>query len=491
MGQGREDVVLPVTKSDGSPNYAYNRVDGRGLLLGWTRAEGQHSGIGFDMEMPANVEDAPTPVQLGREGHVLTVAPTGAGKGVSCIIPALLNYEGPMIVIDPKGENAAVTARRRREMGQQVFVVDPLGVSGMDEARLNPLDVIDPNFADATDHAAMLANMLVPKFEKDPYWSNRAIQVLIGLMMYVAHDMPKGSRSLPVVRDLLTEVTANPEAAAAKLADATHEEARTLAAALQKTASTTLYSILSVACDAMDMFRGDSLRYSLYASSFDLAAVTRGDPMTIYLVLPPHMLKSHGAVLRLWVGALFAAITRRTERPELATLFVIDEAAQLGHFDPLLSAITLMRGYGLRTWSFWQDASQLQRLYSDWPTIVNNCSAIQIFGRMGGLASNHAAELLGMTSPSIFQQLDRDDMVLTLGGEEPSVVRRPNYLDDPELDALADENPFYAGHTARPRRLSSSADGSSSPQDPNQLELFKKSDRKRPPRLAFKRDKKG
>ncbi|MBN8913493.1 MAG: type IV secretory system conjugative DNA transfer family protein, partial [Rhizobiales bacterium] len=41
----------------------------------------------------------------GHEGHLITIAPTGAGKGVSCIIPALLTWRGPAVVVDPRGEN--------------------------------------------------------------------------------------------------------------------------------------------------------------------------------------------------------------------------------------------------------------------------------------------------------------------------------------------------------------------------------------------------
>ena len=45
--------------------------------------------------------------------HLLTIAGSRAGKGVSLIIPNLLFYEGSALVIDPKGENARVTAGRR------------------------------------------------------------------------------------------------------------------------------------------------------------------------------------------------------------------------------------------------------------------------------------------------------------------------------------------------------------------------------------------
>ncbi len=53
--------------------------------------------------------------------HMVTVAANGAGKGVSAIVPNLLTYEGSMLAIDPKGELAAITGRRREARGQNVY----------------------------------------------------------------------------------------------------------------------------------------------------------------------------------------------------------------------------------------------------------------------------------------------------------------------------------------------------------------------------------
>ena len=56
--------------------------------------------------------------------HLVTLAGSRAGKGRSLIIPNLLSYPGSVVCIDPKGENAAVTARYRREvLGQEVVVL--------------------------------------------------------------------------------------------------------------------------------------------------------------------------------------------------------------------------------------------------------------------------------------------------------------------------------------------------------------------------------
>src|SRR3546814_13098496 len=119
--------------------------------------------------------------------------------------------------------------------------------------------------------------------------------------------------------------------------------------------------------------RGPALQAATERSSIDFDAVTRGDPLTIYIVMPPHMLGPHGRLLRLWVGALMTAIMRRRARPEASTLFVLDEAAQLGTFNELPQAVTLLRGYWLKPWSFWQDAPHLQYLSpDDWPPMVTN-----------------------------------------------------------------------------------------------------------------------
>src|SRR5271170_6321526 len=95
--------------------------------------------------------------------HLMTIAGSRAGKGVSTIIPNLIEYPGSVLVIDPKGENAEITANRRRKkpLGQDVFVLDPFGVSGHQTSHFNPLKMIDPASRTAVDDAALVAEALV------------------------------------------------------------------------------------------------------------------------------------------------------------------------------------------------------------------------------------------------------------------------------------------------------------------------------------------
>ena len=111
----------------------------------------------------ARVPDAPAGVdpRFRFLGHVVTVAPTGSGKGIGAVIPNLLDYPGSALVLDVKGENAAVTARARRELGHKVFVVDPFGVTKDEAHAFNLLDRLDTSDPECVGESAVLADCLV------------------------------------------------------------------------------------------------------------------------------------------------------------------------------------------------------------------------------------------------------------------------------------------------------------------------------------------
>jgi type IV secretion system protein VirD4 len=204
-------------------------------------------------------------------------------------------------------------------------------------------------------------------------------------------------------------------------------------------------SILSTAQSHTDFLRSAGAQATLGRSTIDLQAITRGDPISIYVVVPPEKLESHGKLLRLWIGVMMAAITQRSRRPELPTLFILDEAAQLGPLKQLRQAITLLRGYGLRTWSFWQDLSQLQMLYPhDWKTMINNCEVLQAFGFANARVARDGAELTGYEDWRVLQDLEFPEMVLAIAGDKPVIARKPNYLEDPAFVSQFDDNLFYS-----------------------------------------------
>lgn len=422
-------------------------IDGEGLLVGWSlEKRPPHEPIGFTFggSLGAAGREA-LPILLAGEGHLITIAPTGAGKGLGCVVPALLRHKGPAIVIDPKGENAAITARRRREMGQQVIVLDPMGITGFGADALNPLDLLDPMSATAVDEAHVLVDQLLAfGNDRDRFWQGRARQLLVGVLLHLLTDMPPATHTLSTFRDMVNRAAGDAAGLIKALEESRHPEARSTGALFGIGAPETIGGIVAYAQEAIDFMRGPAVQAATARSSLGFDQVTRGDPLTIYIVMPPHMLASHGRLLRLWVGSLMTAIMRRRGRPERSTLFVLDEAAQLGTFNELRQAVTLLRGYGLQTWSFWQDASQLQHLYPhDWPTMVNNSKVVQCFGANTLLAAQSMAQIVGHADPLAVLRLPPDEMLLQIAGDEAVVAKVPNYRIDPAFASQFDGNPYH------------------------------------------------
>ena len=421
------------------------------------------------------------------EGHVLTVAPTRSGKGVSCVIPNLLDHSGSVLVTDPKGENYAVTARWRRDsLGQAVYAFDPFGVVGSD-AEFNPLDLVDATSTEAIDDARMLADMLVlPPDGKEGdqvFWNEEARGVLAGLMLHVAASAPSELRTLSHVRTLLT---LPPDQFAALLAEMRESEAvgglvSRAAARLQQKADKERSGVISTAQSHTHFLDSPRMCQVLGRSTVALCSLKR-ERASLYLILPSDRLDAYARWLRLMIACTLLAIQRARGQPKERVLFLLDEFAHLGRMQPIVRDIGLAGGYGLSFWLVVQDLSQLRSTYGDaWPTFLANVDVLQAFGtndwdtaeylsKMTGEATIHVAsenESRGVSRgrhpqsqrgtalntaekarrlllPDEVRRLARDKQLLFVKGEAPLLSDRVNYLRDACFAGRADANPLYA-----------------------------------------------
>ncbi len=413
------------------------------LLLGWNGSVSEDS-HGLIPGMSRRDFQA---VTYDGDAPLLTCAPTGAGKGRSVLLPTLLTHEGPVICVDIKGENYQVSSRRRREMGQQVAVLDPFHVMAECSDRLNPFDLLTLPRSDIDSDAEMLASLLAVGNQNsaEPYWNTTANGLISGLIAHIASYPPK-ERHLGQLRAWLYHD--DMDMAIAKILDDNAVKSRMardqfvayLAAPHQQTRP----CIRSMACSYVSPLGSEQVVDTLRASSFRLQDVFDGKPLTVYIVFPPDKLESHKALLRLYVGTLMTTITRRTTMPRQRTLFLLDECAQLGSLDVLRQAITLLRGSGMQTWTFWQDLSQLRQNYrNDWQTIVNNSGVLQVFGITNHSMAKEWSDLLGLR-PQELSQIDREEAFVHRQGQGSLVCRRLDYLKDEVFDGLFDDNQRFA-----------------------------------------------
>ncbi|MBN8913905.1 MAG: type IV secretory system conjugative DNA transfer family protein, partial [Rhizobiales bacterium] len=347
------------------------------------------------------------------------------------------------------GENYAVTGACREALGQEVHVLDPFDITNAPmKGRLNPLDLIAAFSTTLEDDAAAIASCLTAgrTFKNDPFWDERAEALMASLIaeqFSEPHDLFKEA-TLGVVRDNVAAAGEIPRTFEAALEEIRKPSSRPQLLASQFGSDRTRNSILSTASSHLGFLRNGPVRDCLSNSTLAVTDITDGAPMTLYLVLPPDKLRSHGALLRLWLGTVLMAIARRKQAPAVPTLLLVDEAAQLGELEQLRSAITLMRGYGVRVWTFWQDISQLKQIYSrDWQSLLNNSPTQQFFG---GTTPSSKAELLDYLTASLRRPLETlkpDELVLVRHGDVEH-LKRVNYLTDRALSARARANPFYA-----------------------------------------------
>lgn len=418
----------------------FDRVNGTSdaLLLGWELEEEKSGNIGFQCaRRPEAHSKRPgeQPVEHAGEGHVLTFAPPGAGKGRGGMIPNLLRYEGSAIVIDPKGEAARATARRRREMGQDVYILDPFAQISKRTDRLNPFDVFDLPNIDEGGEAESLADLISGSFVslKDPFWDKSARSLVSGLILAVLRTEANATRNFAKVRDYLK--AADPVYGMAVLLDRKdvnwHRMTEQEIGSFLGVTDVTRSGILATAQSYMSVISSDAAASTLMDSTIDLKRLRDGHPMTIYLVMPSAKMASHSPLLRLWVSCLMTAVMSRTSTPDIMTLFMIDECAQLGRFDMLKTAFTLGRGYGMRVWALFQDLSQLQRLCVDeWQAVVNSAAVLQTFGVSNYMMARDLVSIMGGLSPEELLAMPADQAAVLIARARVKKARLPDYLND-------------------------------------------------------------
>jgi type IV secretion system protein VirD4 len=179
-----------------------NLTGDQGLFLGMYRYRDENNSV------------QEVPLHYAGDRHLMTVAAARAGKGVSSVIPNLLTHKGSVLAIDVKGELSMITAAWRGHgdaalgiegMGQNVYVVDFWGITGLQSSCFNPMDWLDVNDPDIAENAMILwDSIIISNNSKETFWDDEAKSLGMGLTLHVATSASDaGDRSLGRVRDII------------------------------------------------------------------------------------------------------------------------------------------------------------------------------------------------------------------------------------------------------------------------------------------------
>jgi len=440
------------------PSYGSSRIesfDGSRIILG---------------HVPGNKSEV---FAAPPERHFLTVSPTRSGKGVSHIIPNLLTYRGSCIVIDPKGENAWITAEHRRSMGHKVYIVDPWNemqrrfkdnaikdddffdiqlnnisrpqkntpkkIDPDKPSKFNPLSILDPFSEHYTDDLMYLADSLIIDQSRDPHWPNSAKELLAGIISCIVESDPPENQTLSMVRCLLTKPSEDITEKAKKVQEFDDESIAKRKLGRFTSKSKEIDSIISTAVTQTAFLDSPALNENMSESDFDFDELLNGKT-TIYLVLPVDKLNTHGRWLRLMISIAIRTIARSVKSMDLPVLFILDEFGTIGPLPAISQAYGLMAGLNMCIWAFVQDLNQLKRDYpDDWQTFISNSHSVIGFALMDHFTCEEFSKMLGKTTVEILSRntrfvreglfgdpnhIDIEDKHIQRDLQQPSELRR-------------------------------------------------------------------
>lgn len=435
-----------------------------------TNAEKKNLYSGRDTSLTIGSRGNGKPLFFDGPEHLLTVAPTRSGKGVSVIIPNLLTVNRSVICIDPKGENAQITARRRSAFGP-VHILDPFNVSGKHNCAYNPLSGLSAYDPDFVDDAASIASALIVSAPnaRELHFDEAARALVRGLIMAVIVSEPSDRRNLVSLREYLTypaerfALLLNSMAQMPEADGAIAAAANVFLGKNQKEAA----AILSTAQEQTNFLDSPQLRQTLKSSDVDFGTLKKR-VSSVFIVLPQSRLDSHGRWIRLLIARAMQDIERDRTKPPAPVLFILDEFATIGDLPVIKTAVGLMAGFGLQIWAFLQNWGQLEELYQRGAhTFAANAGVFQAFNINDELTARYVSDLSGdatvagreerrlVGDPSLYEthqrklltpdevmHLKEDTLFLKIKGIRPIIAEKVAYYRDRQYRGLYDRSDF-------------------------------------------------
>ena len=330
---------------------------------------------------------------------LLVVGPTQSGKTTGLAIPAILEWEGPVVATSVKDDLASATRQWRAGQGP-TWVFDPTGSTGQPgTGHWSPLAEA-ADWAGAQRMAAWMVEATPARsgMTDGAFWFAAASKLLAPLMLAAA-VAPGGATMADVVRwndladydgplDILA-ATGVPEALVALEACAGRDER------LRSSVATTLETVLAP-------FADPGVAAATAWSDVDVASLVAGAG-TLYLCGPSHeQFRVQGLFAGLVASVVAAAIdaAHRRGRPlDPPLLVVLDEAANIAPVRDLDTLASTAAGLGIQLVTVCQDLAQLATRYGQ--------------DRARTIANNHRAKLL-LSGVSDLATLD---LVSGLAGE--------------------------------------------------------------------------
>jgi type IV secretion system protein VirD4 len=418
---------------------------------------------------------------LSLEGpeFLMLCAPTRSGKGVSIVIPNLLNWPQSVVTVDIKRENFEITAGYRARHGQRVHLFSPFDEQGR-SARFNPLSYVRPDAAFRVGDILAIATILYPlemrtAGSSDAFFNDQARNLFLGLALLLVEStelartigemLRQASGKRKTIKDHLTEVVGTRQREGRPLSDQCVDALMRFMA----NSENTLASILASFNAPLTIFADPLVDAATSGDDFLLTDL-RKKPISIYVHVPPNRLAQGALLVNLFFSLLLDQNTRElpSQNPALrySCLLLLDEFPALGRIVVLEKGVGFIAGYGLRLVTITQSNAMLSAIYGR--EIARNLatnhmariffapqeledaqeysetlgyqterresrSVSYVAGRGRSSSVNRSEEKRALMLPQELREMDADKQIVILQGVRPILTKKICYYEDPNF----------------------------------------------------------
>ena len=336
------------------------------------------------------------PLRHNGPEHILAFAPTRSGKGVSLVLPTLLEWEESTVVLDIKGENHALSSGYRDAAGHRVLKFEPTAPEG--SVRFNPLAEIrigtDYELMDCQNVAAMIIDP-DGKGLRD-FWMQSGFEWLSGAILHVLYRVREEEKRVATLADVNRIMSA---AEFKKSGDrmmfliekmirhehgrgSVNDEVRRVASKMAGRAREERSGVHSSSLTQLSLYSDSIIARNIQKSDFTLDELKNGEaPVTLYIVIPPSDIDRLRPLIRVIFNIMLRRLTsemyfdraREDKGYKHRLLLMLDEFTSIGKLNILEKSLAFMAGYGLKCFIVVQDLTQLQQAYGREESVMSNC----------------------------------------------------------------------------------------------------------------------
>ena len=369
-----------------------------------------------------------------QSGHILLAAQTGSGKGIGNVLPTLWTWKSSTLINDIKGENWQYTAAYRKSIGHKVLKFEATNVNS---CHYNPMAEIRKGTVYEWQEARNIADIIIsPDKQKDPFFGPTGMNFLTGVILHVLYMVDKRCANLTDVYRFLSTPNLTVEEKLNKMISAehnrggnenlfaeiyrevirdkenkpcprTHPTVSRIGADMLRRADKERSGVISTAKTEVEIFADPIISRNVENSDFHIKDLMNYEvPVDLYFVTPPKSIGITAVLMKLLINQIIFILTEEmdikdtgiNENYKHRLLLLIDEFPAIGKIDLLHKALAYVRGYGMKVFLITQDLKQLNEIYGENNSILNNCRIQIYFTPSDDKTTRYIEEKLGKTS---------------------------------------------------------------------------------------------